>query len=119
MVDWSALKLVALAMAGMAAFVLAGAAMRFASRILSFALLALLIVGAGYVVYELVSGWTAAGPDERSADRSAPEADSVEGLRAQYVESELSEAEFEAELASVMDDDSDEQELTLELDEET
>lgn len=125
MVDWKALKLVALAMAGMVAFLLAGAALRFASRILSFALLALLVVAAGYVLYELVSGWTAAEADDRTAHRDA-EDDDVDEHRDQYVEAELSESEFERELAAIVDDESEsdesagvEEEPAFEIDEET
>ncbi len=119
MVGWKALKLVIIMMVGMAAFVLAGAAMRFASRILSFAFLAFMIVVAGYAVYELVSGWTAAEADDRTARRTDG-SDSADELREQYVDAELSESEFEQELEAIMGNESvnEEDESSVELNKE-
>lgn len=107
MVDWTALKAAALVVAATAAVLLVGAALRFATRILSFAILALLVVGIGYAVYELAAGWTAAATetDRAADDRDRTDARDGADRRTRRTETELSDAEFERELADLLDDD--------------
>lgn len=107
MVDWKALTVAGVAVAVTAAFVLVGAAVRFATRILSFSILAFLIVAVGYAVYELIAGWNEAATE---SDRAVDERESLgidpasEERRDREPRATLSESEFERELEDIRDD---------------
>jgi uncharacterized membrane protein YebE (DUF533 family) len=134
MVNTDALKIGVLVILGLLGLVLLGRVIQIVSWLLSYAVVALLAVGGGYVAYELYSGWSSAkdensGPWSSSADESAdlgsrtPSNDrSVDDVQQEYTAGKLSDAEFERELERVMDDDggvSDSREIERELERES
>lgn len=134
MVNTDALKLGALVVLGVLAFVLLGQVIRIVSWMLSYAVLGLLAVGAGYVAYEVYTGWAEASDEESSTwsspteeamsygDESADSERSVDDVQEAYAEGKLSDAEFEREIERVMDDgdaSSDVRDIERELERET
>jgi uncharacterized membrane protein len=102
MVDAKALKLAAVVVGGAVALFVASFVLRWVGRILSWAVLLGLALAAGYVVYQLYSGWSAA---DEELGTSADATDDVESVQERYASGELSESELEAELESAVDDD--------------
>lgn len=134
MVNTDALKIGALVVLGVLGFVLLGQVIRIVSWMLSYAVLGLLAVGAGYVAYEVYTGWSDAKDEESSTWSSSTETDtdfgesatrsdrSVDDVQEKYAEGKLSDAEFERELERVMGDDgsaSDVRDLERELERES
>jgi len=134
MVNTDALKIGALVVLGVLGFLIMGRVIRIVSWMLSYAVLAFLAVGAGYVAYEVYTGWSSAKEEEssswsspteraRNLGESSSRSDrSVDDVQKQYADGELSDAEFERELERVMDEDgsaSDVRDIERELERES
>lgn len=106
MVNKTAAKAAVVIIIAALGFVLAGAILRFVTRILTFAVLAALVIGLGYVTYRLVGGWTAADEAETSdeaAETASSDSDAVEQLQREYTQDRLTDDEFERELEAVLE----------------
>ncbi len=134
MVNTDALKIGALVVLGVLGFVLLGQVIRIVSWMLSYAVLGLLAVGAGYVAYEVYTGWSDAKEEESSSwsspteqagdlgESSSRSERSVDDVQEQYADGKLSDAEFERELERVMGEDgsaSDVRDIERELERES
>lgn len=122
MVDAKALKIGALVVGSLLLLFVAGAVLRFVTRILTWAVLAALAVGAGYAAYQLYKGWRAAGEGgetETNAETTVDAGTDVESVQERYARGELSETELEAELEDAVADDDGTAELDRELERET
>lgn len=131
MVNTDALKLGAIVVLGVLGFILLGQVIRMVSWMLSYAVLGLLAVGAGYVAYEVYTGWSQAEeeessswttPTDRATELGESSGESVDDLQEEYAKGKLSDAEFERELEKVMDEGdatSDVRELERELERES
>jgi uncharacterized membrane protein len=102
MVDAKSLKLAAVVVGGAVALFVASFVLRLVGRILSWAVLLGLALAAGYVVYQLYSGWNVAGEE---LDAASDATDDVESAQERYASGELSESELEAELEGAVDDE--------------
>ena len=112
---------VALVVAGLLLLALfAGQVLRRLTWMLSWGMLVAMVMLVAYGVYELKKGWTDAESEDASARDTASyptqahteqsrandtDADTLENLQQSYVEADLSEEEFEAELEDLMDED--------------
>ena len=101
------------------ALLVAGQVARFLSRMISWALLVLIVVALAYAAYELSRGWSAAEADDHIADTRdsvvaedidqsalASEDESADPSTQPTHDTELSDAEFEAELDRLADEES-------------
>ena len=109
---------VALVVAGLLLLALfAGQVLRRISWMISWGMLVAMVMPVAYGVYELKKGWTDAESEDSSArdtaryptqvrtEQSTPDdTETLEDLQQSYVEADLSEEEFEAELEELMDD---------------
>jgi len=112
---------VALVVAGALLLALfAGQVLRRLTWMLSWGMMVAMVMLVAYGVYELKKGWTDAESEDSSARDAASYptqarteqsrtkgADTLEDLQQSYVEADLSEEEFEAELEDLMDEDPD------------
>ena len=95
-------------------------AARWTARALSGAVLILTALAAAYVAYQVYTGWDAAAENEQTPPNeytdnmpsTADNPDSVDDLEAEYVDGDLSEAEFERELESILEETDDTEQLT-------
>lgn len=82
--------------------IVAGQVLQLVSWVLSWVLLAAVVIAAGYAAYELYSGWKAAAEDHRrdAGERAgvAARTGSVDRPRERHVEEQLDEEAFEADL---------------------
>lgn len=107
MVDARALKVAALLVGAAVLLFVVSFALRIVSRIITWSILVLIALAAGYVTYQLYKGWSAAGEDAdaevETGDASATDSSDVETVQEQYTSGELSDEAFEAELEDVVD----------------
>jgi len=117
MVNTRAVK-IALVVAGvLLAVLLAGQLLRRVTMMLSWAMLVGLVLVVAYGVYELQTGWTStdetqqspvsddqtARVGETSTDEGTNDGDDLDALQSTYVETNMSDEEFEAELEQLLE----------------
>lgn len=111
MVNKTAAKAAVILTVATLGFVLAGAILRFVTRILTFAVLAALVIGLGYLTYRLVAGWTAADETDtidEPAETKTSDSEAVDQLQREYTQDRLTDDEFERELEAVLESEEEE-----------